>query len=1014
MTTTRTWASAIVTLLLCACTKVPQPFLEEYASIDLLIENGQVLDGLGGDARDADVVVVDNKIVFVGDAQFSDDDMKSRVVRRIDASGRIVSPGFIDLHAHGDPLETPGFENFLAMGATTITLGQDGSSPAVADLSAWLDEVADNGIGPNLAMFVGHGTLRSASGIGRAEVPDPADLERMLDTLDTALESTFGMSTGLEYSPGLYAQRDELLALARVVGGNGRMIMSHVRNEDDDQIENSIAELLDQGQYARVHVSHLKSVFGKGVERADEILGILANARETGVNVTADVYPYSASYTGIDIVFPAWAKTVEQFETAKVERREELAEFLRNRVNRRNGPEATLLGTPPYTGKTLADLAHELEMPFEDVLIDVIGPDGASGAYFVMNDSLQTQLLTDPVVGVCSDGSPTGFHPRGHGTFARIIEKHVVQDKVLSLPEAVRKMTSFAAEILGLQDRGVVREGMLADLLVFDPAQVHENATYPEPHQLASGFDVVIVNGKVAFENGHRSDELFGNVLRPSFNFVEATVDDIQSAISSGEMSCQAVVSGYLQRIDAYDQSSGLNAVIFTNPDAMAKAQEVDRKVASGEELGPLFCAPVLLKDNFDTADMPTSGGSIALKDSTPPDDAFMVRKLREADAIIIAKTNMAEWAFSPKQTISSSYGTTANAYDLDRVPAGSSGGTASGTAASFGVIGMGSDTGNSIRGPASHLALFGIRSTLGLTSRDGIIPLVFDRDIAGPMTRTVTDGVKVFDVIAGYDAADPYTELGRDHVESDYTTFLDKDALEGKRIGVLRALVDTEDDDPEVTAVFEQALVDLRAAGATLVDPFVIENLDAHMDADNFCVRFRYDMREYLKSLGDDAPIQDVLDVLDSKQYDPYIEDRLKFFGSGPPDIHPSDLDTPCPDYPDHPGRQAYLADVISSMDDAGVDAIVYPGWTNPPAHIDNAIEEYKGDNSQLVAPATGLPAVTVPMGYSYGHLPAGLQILGRPYSEGLLIGLAYAYEQRTQHRVPPELFPELKGLPR
>lgn len=496
----------------------------------------------------------------------------------------------------------------------------------------------------------------------------------------------------------------------------------------------------------------------------------------------------------------------------------------------------------------------------------------------------------------------------------------------------------------------------------------------------------------------------------PAFNFVEASIEDVQLAIQSGSMSCQAIISGYLARIGAYDQSSGLNAIIFTNPNAMAKAKEIDSRVASGQELGPLFCAPVLLKDNYDTADMPTSGGSVALKDSVPPDDAFMVRKLREADAIIIAKTNMAEWAFSPKQTVSSSYGTTANAYDLERVPAGSSGGTASGIAASFGIIGMGSDTGNSIRGPAAHLALFGIRSTLGLTSRDGIIPLAFDRDIAGPMTRTVTDGVKVFDVIAGYDAADPYTDFGRDRVEPDYTSFLNKDALQGARIGVLRALVDTDDSDPEIILIFEQALAELRAAGAEILDPFVIANHADHMKASNFCVRFRYDMHEYLKSLGESAPIQDVLEVLDSKQYSPYIEDRLIYFGAGSAEVHPKDLETPCPDYPDHPGRQAYLADVIKSMDDAGVDAVVYPDWTNPPAHLDKAIDEYKGDNSQLVAPATGMPAVTVPMGYSDGHLPAGLQILGRPYAEGLLFGLAYSYEQHTQHRVPPALFPELR----
>ena len=387
----RTITTCVITFyLLVACAKTPPPFLEEYASIDLLVENGQVLDGLGGDARSADVVVDGDKIVFVGDAEFTENDLDTRVKKTIDAKGRIVSPGFIDLHAHGDPFETPGFENFLAMGVTTITLGQDGSSPEVVDLAEWL-------------------------------------------------------------------------ALAGVVGRNDRMIMSHMRNEDDDQLENSIAELLDQGRYARVHISHLKSVFGKGAARADEILGVLESARESGIRVTAGMYPYSAS----------------------------------------------------YTGKTLAELAHERETPFEDVLIDVIGPDGASGAYFVMNDELQARLLTDPFVGVCSDGRATGFHPRGHGSFARIIEQYVMQDKLLTLPEAIRKMTSFAAEVLGVTDRGIVREGMVADLLIFDPAHVHATATYPNPLQLATGFDVVIVNGKVAREDGRQSDGLFGGVLWP-------------------------------------------------------------------------------------------------------------------------------------------------------------------------------------------------------------------------------------------------------------------------------------------------------------------------------------------------------------------------------------------------------------------------------------------------------------------------------------------------------------------
>ena len=494
------------------------------------------------------------------------------------------------------------------------------------------------------------------------------------------------------------------------------------------------------------------------------------------------------------------------------------------------------------------------------------------------------------------------------------------------------------------------------------------------------------------------------------FNFVEATIEDVQSAILADDMSCTDVVEGYLRRIEAYDQATGLNAIIFTNPSAIEKAGRIDERIAAGNDLGPLFCAPVLLKDNYDTGDMPTSGGSIALKESVPPDDAFMVRKLREADAIIIAKTNMAEWAFSPRVTISSSYGTTANAYDLDRVPAGSSGGTASATAASFGVIGMGSDTGNSIRGPSSHLALFGIRSTIGLTSRDGVVPLAFDRDIAGPMTRTVTDGARVFNIVAGYDSADPYTEAGRNELEDDYTQFLDANALQGKRIGVLRALVNTDDADAAVTAVFEQALVELELAGAEIVEDFAIANFATHQDADNFCARFRYDMAQYLESLGDSAPISDVLEVVETGQYSPYVKGSLEFFAGNPADIHPGDLDPPCPDFAQHEGRQAFLADALQSMDEANVDAVVYPSWTNPPAHLDKGEEEYAGDNSQIVAPATGMPAVTVPMGYTYGHLPAGLQILGRPYSEGLLIGLAYAYEQATRHRVPPQGFAELE----
>lgn len=504
------------------------------------------------------------------------------------------------------------------------------------------------------------------------------------------------------------------------------------------------------------------------------------------------------------------------------------------------------------------------------------------------------------------------------------------------------------------------------------------------------------------------SSLLFGVVLvacteRASpepIDVVEASIEGVQQAILVGETTCRMVVQAHLDRIEAYEDR--INAITVLNPNALVRADSIDAAVSVSEQLGVLFCVPMLVKDNFDTHDMVTTGGSIALRESIPPDDAFMVRRIREEGAIVIAKTNMAEWAFSARQTVSSSFDTTRNAYALDRVPAGSSGGTASGVAASFGLIGLGSDTGNSIRGPSSHLALVGIRSTIGLTSRDGVIPLAFDRDIAGPMGRSVEDVARVFNVVAGHDPADPYTEDGRGRKEDDYTSFLDTDGLRGVRLGVLRALVDTEDADTAVTRVFEAAVEDLRRLGAEVVD--LAFDVRAESRRPNMsCSRFRYDVGQYLASLGDAAPIRDVLEVLETGQYSEYVEGRLQSNARWAADVHPADFDPPCLDFFQNEGRQAYRSSLIAAMDDSGVEAVLYPSWTNPPAHIDQALAEYRGDNSQRVAPATGMPAITVPMGYTYDDLPAGLQILARPYAEGLLFRLAYAYEQGTGHRHPP-----------
>ncbi|WP_375582652.1 amidohydrolase family protein [Cyclobacterium xiamenense] len=480
---------------------------------DLVIRNGWVHDGTGAPPYYGQLLINGEKIAKID----RDTARMYRATKVIDANGKVVSPGFIDSHAHGDPLKTPEFKNFLAMGVTTIFLGQDGSSPNTPAIRPWMDTVDRLHPGVNIGMSVGHGTLRMISGVAYDRQPTEEGLSRMESLLADALEEgCFGLSTGLEYNPGYLAGEVELRRLAQVVGKKGGMIMSHVRNEDDDQIESSLQELLAQGEYCPVHVSHIKIVYAKGSDRARDILSILNRARAAGMKVSADLYPYEASYTGIGLLFPEWAKPPATYETVVRERKSELEEHLRNRVNARNGPEATLLGSGPYKGKTLAEVAEELRKPFERVLVEDIGPSGASAAYFVMDETVMKEFLKDDYVNVCSDGSPTSNHPRGHGTFAKIIEAYVVKDTLLSLPQAIHKMTALAASNLGIRDRGQIKVGYFADLLVFDPTKVKANASYEEAAQLASGFDWVVINGRVAKEAEEFTSPGQGRILRKS------------------------------------------------------------------------------------------------------------------------------------------------------------------------------------------------------------------------------------------------------------------------------------------------------------------------------------------------------------------------------------------------------------------------------------------------------------------------------------------------------------------
>lgn len=484
-----------------------------------------------------------------------------------------------------------------------------------------------------------------------------------------------------------------------------------------------------------------------------------------------------------------------------------------------------------------------------------------------------------------------------------------------------------------------------------------------------------------------------------AFVLEETTIAQVHAAFETGELNAVALVQLYLQRIAAFDKKGpAINAIITVNPNALRRAAELDSIYRVSGPVGPLHGIPMIVKDNYDTRDLPTTAGSLSLEGSIPPDDAYQVRKIREAGAIVLAKSNMAEFAFSPYHTVGSRLpGHTRNPYARNRVPAGSSGGTAAAIASNFGVVGLGTDTGNSIRGPSSHTALVGLRSTIGLTSRDGIIPLFFDRDVGGPMGRTVADVVAVFDVIVGSDPADPYTAEADTRRAPSYAAFLDPDALQGKRLGVLRQWSNRANADSQVIAVFEQALRDLEEAGATIVDPVTIPEHDEIRRAGRSCPRFRFDLNNYLASLGPEAPVKTLADVIRSRRFHPSIQGSLESFADDdPPDENPA-----CANALENRQR---LRDAVNRQFDAHrLDAMIFPTWANPPRLIGD-LNTPHGDNSQDLSPHTGFPAITVPMGYTYGSLPAGLQILGRAWDEGTIIGIAYAYEQATHHRRPPQ----------
>lgn len=493
------------------------------------------------------------------------------------------------------------------------------------------------------------------------------------------------------------------------------------------------------------------------------------------------------------------------------------------------------------------------------------------------------------------------------------------------------------------------------------------------------------------------------------FDVVEASIADIHAAFKAKRLTCVALVSAYLARIQAYDkQGPSLNAVTVTNPEALKRAAELDRMYQQKGPIGPLHCIPMVVKDNFETIGLQSANGSKSLEGFISDKDAFQVARIKAAGAIVIAKTNMAEFAFSPQESLSSIQGHTKNPYDLTRVPAGSSGGTAASVAASFATVGLGSDTGNSIRGPSAHTALVGIRSTMGLTSRAGVMPLSYLADIAGPMARTVEDAVKVFQVIVGEDPEDPATARSRGRVIPDYSASLVRTGLKGARIGILRQAYERQNQpaDEEVVTVFMKALEDMKAAGAEVVDNITVERVQRPQGAGT-CRGFKYDINDYLATRGKNAPVHSLDEIVASGKFDPSAAGRLKNAASGNagggPDSEACKAEAAY--------REAFGAAIVKVMDDLRLDALVYPTWSFPPRPITVEGNVPTGDNSQVYSPNSGFPAITVPMGYTRDNkLPAGITILGRAWDEARLIKLAYSYEQATKHRRPPATTPPVR----
>jgi Asp-tRNA(Asn)/Glu-tRNA(Gln) amidotransferase A subunit family amidase len=508
------------------------------------------------------------------------------------------------------------------------------------------------------------------------------------------------------------------------------------------------------------------------------------------------------------------------------------------------------------------------------------------------------------------------------------------------------------------------------------------------------------------------------------FQLIETSIDEIHRGLQNGTLTCHSLVQQYLDRIKAYDQQGpALNAMLYVNPKVLEQADAMDRQLKDkqlkpgtqhgtklGTQLKPLQCIPVVLKDNFDTTDMPTTGASLALKGMQPTKDAFTVARLRQNGALILGKTNLHELALAGL-TSSSLGGQTKNPYELSRTPGGSSGGTGAALAANFATVGTGSDTVNSIRSPASANSLVGIRPTRGLISRAGVIPVSFTQDAAGPLARTVADAAVMLDVMAGYDPDDPVTALGIGRIPATYTASLDRNGLKGERIGVLRTLFGSGPEHQEVNRVMANAIEVLKQQGAILVDvdDTALDTGKLNSDLDVQKYEYKFQFNNYLKAQPN-PPVHSLAELIASGKY--HKASLEKFLASA--ESYENGLNEP--DYKD---RRIKIDDLrvqlANLMAKNNVVALLYPHQKRLPVMIG---ELNQAERNGILASLTGFPAITVPAGFSAPTesspigVPVGIEFLGPPFSEPQLLQIAYGFEQSTHARKPPRSTPPLNYI--